>query len=190
MCCVSLPLEIWTKCCPPRPYLYLVITWESHHLPGPITPQEPRLASAQLTLPRPLLDCPATPCLPPQPGFSSPGIRAFKFSALPSPLLLHLHRSPDRRAIPSTLTPGHPVHASPTNRTVPQLGSLPSHVGNGHPFRSQISSQSSSLASLLPITPPSSSTSSQRPCPRQLPPPNKARFVAHPPISSTSPHFS
>jgi hypothetical protein len=73
---------------PPKlslPYLYLriIAPWESHHLPGPITPQEPRLASAQLGLVLSSTALPLPP-FPPQPGLSSPGIRAFQFNPLPS----------------------------------------------------------------------------------------------------------
>jgi hypothetical protein len=102
--------------CPPRPYLYLVITLESHHLPGPITPQEPRLASAQLSLPRPLLHCPA---------FNRSPVSLLPVSVCPLPLPCPLPSSSiyiDLQIdylIPSTPSPGHPVHASPTNRTVP-----------------------------------------------------------------------
>jgi hypothetical protein len=74
---------------PPLPYLYLVIIspWESHpSFPVRSPPQS--LASLLHSLPRPVLDCPATPCLPPQPGFSSLPVSVdSNFNPLPPPLL-------------------------------------------------------------------------------------------------------
>jgi hypothetical protein len=92
LCLTATPLEIWTKVAPPEPplpYLYLVIIspWESHHPSRSDHPPQ-SLASLLHSLPRLVLDCPATPCLPPQPGFSSLPVSVdSNFNPLPSPLL-------------------------------------------------------------------------------------------------------
>jgi hypothetical protein len=173
LCLTATPLEIWTKVAPPEPASPVFVF--AHNLsvgissPFPVrSPPEPRLAcTACLVHSSTALPLPAFP--------RSPLSRLSRYPWIPisCPALSPPHPSTSisrSQGQSHPWPPVTPVHASPANRTVPQPGSLPSHVGNGHPSRSQISSQSSSLASLLPVTPPSSSTSSQRPCPRQFPP--------------------
>lgn len=135
---------------PPEPdYLYLVIhsPWELAILPGPITPStSPCTARPQL------------PCHPLRPAHSTIRIPVNSYFIhapfLPPFPLVRRRRSPD--LAPSCYSRPLSPRSIPSGRTEPnpQLGSLASHVGNGHPSRSQISSQSSSLSSLLPHTSP------------------------------------
>lgn len=170
----SLPLRVGdlVQSCPPN--LTRICIWSFNHRgnnnPFPVRSYPLHCYSSSTALP-----------LPPTPaaGFSPIPVPVNSYIvsyplSLPFPLL-HPQRSPDLSGILNGTDPSHPVHSSSqANRTVPavlQFGSMPSHVGNGLPSGSQISSQSSSLSSVLPMGNLQNSTSSQRPCPRQLPSP-------------------
>jgi hypothetical protein len=173
---VSLPLR-WrfgSKVPPePEPYLYLVAHSATVGIvcPFPVrSPPSPR--PAQLASSRPRMPCHSLP--PPQPGFSSFPVSVNSHFPpcpyhypLPSSISFDLQIS---NPIPSGQTP-NTLSMHLANRTVPKFGSLTSHVGNGPPppdLRSRLNQALSHLFFLL--LPPSSPTSSQRPCPRQLPP--------------------
>jgi hypothetical protein len=101
LCLTATPLEIWTKVAPPRTtspvfvFGHNLTVGISPILPGPITPPEPRLASAQLASSRPRLPCHSLPS-PAARFLFSTGIRGFQFQSLaPSPPPIHLHRSLD-----------------------------------------------------------------------------------------------
>ena len=169
-------LEIWTRAAPRSPdYLYLVIhsPWE-WSLAFPVrSPPSPR--PAQLAL-----NCPATHSYPVSLPSEYPLIRIIflltSYHRFPSAVLVDLQISPHLATRP--LSP----QSIPSGRTEPllQFGSLPSHVGNGHPSRSQIASQSSSLSSLLPPTSPFQlhqfPMTATAPAPTP-PSPNNARFL-------------
>ena len=155
--------------CPPRTSPVFVFGHKSFRgnftgFPFPVRSPPLRLAlCTAFASSRPRLPCHSLS--PPQPGFSSLPVSVVSNLTpcsllpcpFPSPSSTSISRSPTQSH--PTLTPVTLVHASPANRTVPQLGSLPSHVGNGHPPLqiSDLVSIKHSLASLLPITPPSSS---------------------------------
>lgn len=92
------------------PYLYLV-----HNLTVgisslfPVRSPPKSLASLLHSLPRLVLDCPATPCHPPQPGFSSlpAGIRGLQLSCpalSPTSIHIHIHTSISRSTSQSLLS--------------------------------------------------------------------------------------
>jgi hypothetical protein len=179
----------------PRPYLYLghnPLVGTTRPLPGPITPPEPRLASAQLGL---VSSSTALPLLrsPQQPGLSSFPVSVDSLPSTPPidhPSTIDLEIS---RQIPSTRSPGHPSPrlSGEPNRPAAWLPAFPRRQRSPPPdLRSRLNLALSHLFfyyCILPLPAPRVPKDRAR---ANSPPPNKTRFVSIPQSRLTaSPHF-